>query len=222
MPRLLGIAAGIAAVVVLAASPAGATDGTVSYGQTCSMATVTVASSWDGGTIHGVIHGPIPEIVFDVAPLGSTPVTFKIIPSPLTVTVSSSNGHLHGELTHTFTADPCGTPTTAPAPTSTTICNESSPPPNPCAEATTTTTAPPETAPPETATTAPPETAPPETAPPPAVTVRPGPPRTAPPATTPPLLPATGAATNALVALVVATLGLGAWFVYIGRRRRRR
>jgi LPXTG-motif cell wall-anchored protein len=109
----------VASTLGLNATRAFATTATVAYAQTCDTATITIHSLWAGGTIHGVVTGPIPEITFTVPPLGSTPVTFKIIPSPLHVTVSSSDGLLQGTLTHTFTAERCGT-TTTEAPPSTT------------------------------------------------------------------------------------------------------
>lgn len=101
---------------------ASATDANVTYAQTCDHATVTVTSSWDGVS-HIHLSGPIPEISFDVPGHKTAGATFKIIPNPLTVTVTSSNAILHGTLTHTFTADSCGAavttaPSTSPPPTS--------------------------------------------------------------------------------------------------------
>jgi LPXTG-motif cell wall-anchored protein len=110
----------LAAVLAVNAQRAFATTATVAYAQTCDTATITIHSLWNGGTIHGVVTGPIPEITFTVPPLGTTPVTFKIIPSPLHVTVSSSDGRLQGTLTHTFTAERCGTTTTEAPPSTTT------------------------------------------------------------------------------------------------------
>jgi LPXTG-motif cell wall-anchored protein len=110
----------LAAVLAVNAQRAFATTATVAYAQTCDTATITIHSLWNGGTIHGVVTGPIPEITFTVPPLGTTPVTFKIIPSPLHVTVSSSDGLLQGTLTHTFTAERCGTTTTEAPPSTTT------------------------------------------------------------------------------------------------------
>lgn len=112
--HLLAFLLVLTAVIALNASRVWATNASVSYAQTCDTATVTFHSTWDGGTIHGTVLGPSPEIAFNVPPLATTKVTFKIIPTPLKVTVSSSNGHLVGTLTHTFTADGCGTTTTIP------------------------------------------------------------------------------------------------------------
>jgi LPXTG-motif cell wall-anchored protein len=108
----------------LAGAPAAsATDAAVTYSQTCERGTVTVTSSWDGVT-HIHVLGPSPEIAFDVPGRQSASTNFAIRPNPLTVTVSSSNGHLTGELTHTFTTNGCATTTTtttAPVASSTTI-----------------------------------------------------------------------------------------------------
>lgn len=120
--RPLLVAASVAALfsvgTLLAPPWASATNATVTYAQTCDEATVTVTSSWEGVS-HVHVTGPSPEITFDVPAHGTASARFKIVPTSLHATVSSSNAHLQGDLTHTFTARDCDTGETTTTPPTT-------------------------------------------------------------------------------------------------------
>jgi hypothetical protein len=208
---------GLSAVVW--AGVASATDADVTYSTACAnpdtgqwTGTVTAQSHWDGGIIHvHVERASSGSIDFDVPPLGTNSGTlhFQKLPETQTVTVSSSNGHLHGELTHTFIRpDGC-------APTTTTTQKLPVCPPGqhyeipggggcfPDTVPTVPTTV--ELAPP-TSVVAPPETSPPVSSPPATAAPRPTPPTTV---ALPHSLPITGVGTVlAVVGLSIVALGL--------------
>lgn len=148
MKRLMKVllAAGVATTAVTAlASPAFATDGSLTYGQDCDNVYVTIVSHYSEGPIHIRIDAPV-NAGMDIPPLGSHTFPFGWNgATTYSVIVTSSNGHLNGEqpgheFHHTFTKDKdCTTPTT-PAPTTppTTTCEQAIPQRTDCGGPTTT------------------------------------------------------------------------------------
>lgn len=206
------------AAIVVPATLAGATDGSLSFGQNCSGVTVTVQSKWDGGSLDIHIDAPV-NGGGEVGPLQT--VTFPFGwngMNKMHVVVWTTNGHLNGQppmtrFSHDFVlSEDCGSnTTTTPPPTTppTTTCDQASPPQDDCG--TTTTTAPELTTTTVVASTT-------TTSPPRVVNTPPeGPARTQ--HTVPNRLPATGAG-DAVLWTIVGLLVLTTGVILFTQRRR--
>jgi hypothetical protein len=168
--------------------------------------TVTAHNTYDK-VLHVTVKNPASDIGLTLQPGQSWSYTWHNLTDPWKVTFTTTDAHLIGETSHTWTAeDVCGVPATTTTSPPVTTCQQANPPRTDCSTvvATTVVESPSTTVPPTEATAPEPETAPPSVSA---------------PATTPKAatattlyLPATGFPTGPVVAaaIVLCLAGLAA------------